>query len=208
VARLTWEGTHYYEAGLDKGVLYVPSQPGVAWVGLVSINEAPTGGDARVGYIDGIKYLNISSSEEFEATIEAITVPPEFGPCDGNVSIQNGLIATAQPRKSFGLCYRTLVGDTMRNDLAYRLHLVYNALAAPTTRNNNTLSDSASVTNYSWKISTKAPPLTNYKPTAHLIVDSRYADPTALAALEDILYGTVSTTPSLPDPDDVMALFA
>lgn len=208
MARLTWSGLHYYEAGLDRGVLYAPSQPGVAWNGLVSINEAPVGGDARSAYIDGIKYLNFSSAEEYKATIDAISAPPEFGPCDGNVAIQNGLIATAQPRKSFGLCYRTLIGDTQRNDLAYKLHLVYNALAAPSTRSNNTLSDSASATKYSWDISTMAPPLTNYKPTAHMIVDSRYADPTALSNLEDLLYGTVSTTPSLPDPDDVVALFS
>ena len=208
MARLTWEGTHYYEAGLDRGVLYAPSQPGVAWIGLVSINEAPTGGDARPFYIDGIKYLNVASAEEYKATIEAISSPPEFGPCDGNVSIQNGLIATAQPRKSFGLCYRTLIGNEAKNNIAYKLHLVYNALAAPSTRSNNTLSDSADVDKYSWDISTMAPPLTNYRPTAHLIVDSRYADPADLATLEDLLYGTVSTSPSLPDPDDVAAIFA
>lgn len=208
MARLTWEGTHYYESGIDRGVLYAPSQPGVAWIGLVSVNEAPTGGDARTAYIDGIKYLNVSSSEEYKATIEAISAPPEFGPCDGNVAIQNGLIATAQPRKSFGFCYRTLIGNVLQNNVAYKLHLIYNALAAPTTRNNNTLRDSAGTNNYSWEITTKAPPLANYKPTAHLMVDSRYVDPTVLVALEDLLYGTVSTSASLPNPDDVVALFA
>jgi len=208
VSRLTWKGTHYYEAGLDRGVLYAPSQPGVAWAGLVSISEAPTGGDAQAAYIDGMKYVQFSTLEEFKATIVAISAPAEFGPCDGNVAIQNGLIATAQPRKTFGLCYRTLIGDTLRNDLAYRLHLVYNALAAPSTRSNNTLRDSADTNNYSWDISTQAPPLTNYKPTAHLIVDSRYASPSDLSTLEDLLYGTVSTSPSLPTPNEVAALFA
>lgn len=208
MARLVWTGKHYYESGLDRGVLYAPSQPGVAWVGLVSVNETPTGGDARAFYIDGEKYLNLSSAEEFKATIEAISVPREFGPCEGNVAIQNGLIATAQPRKSFGFCYRTLIGDTDRRDAAYKLHLVYNALAAPATRNNNTLNDSGDSNNYSWDISTLAPPLTNHKPTAHLIVDSRYADPTDLTTLEDLLYGTVSTSPSLPTPNAVAAIFA
>jgi len=193
---------------VDRGVLYAPSQPGVPWVGLVSVNEAPVGGEARAAYIDGIKYLNIASAEEYKATLTAISAPPEFGPCDGNVSIQNGLIATAQPRKPFGLCYRTLIGNSDSAEIAYKLHLVYNALAAPATRNNNTLSDQADSNNYSWDISTLAPTLTNLKPTAHLIVDSRYADSGVLSDLEDLLYGTVSTDPSLPVPDDVVALFA
>jgi hypothetical protein len=143
VSRLVWSaaGERFFESGLDRGVLYV-SGKGVAWSGLISIEESPTGGDAKAFYHDGIKYLNLAAAEEFEATINAYSSPPEFGPCDGVGAVYNGLFATQQPRKPFSLSYRTKVGnDTDGADHAYKIHLVYNALAAPTSRSNSTQSD-------------------------------------------------------------------
>jgi hypothetical protein len=210
MTRLLWDdrGERFFEMGVDRGVLYVSSSAGVAWMGLTSVAENITGGEPRPYYLDGEKYLNLLSAEEFEATIEAFGCPDEFGVCDGNVEIHTGLIATQQPRQPFGFCYRTRVGNEISGpDLAYKLHLVYNALAAPTQRNNTTLGGSADPTKFSWSITTKPPAITGYKRTAHLVIDSRTTDPDVLSDVEDALYGTVSTDPYLPDPDDLIAMF-
>jgi hypothetical protein len=209
VARLSWDAAdeRFYESGIDRGVLYAPSQPGVAWTGLISVSESPSGGEAKPFYLDGAKYLNISGAEEFEATLVAFSAPVEFFPCDGNVSIQNGLIATHQPRRSFGFCYRTRIGNGEDAEHGYKLHLVYNALSAPSQRNMQSLSSVSSPSTYSWAITTLPPSITGYKPTAHLVIDSRYADSGALSDLEDLLYGTDMEDPSLPTPDEVVDIF-
>jgi len=211
VARIVWgaRGERFFELGIDRGVLFPSSGAGVAWSGLLSVNETPTGAEERPYYIDGVKYLNLRSAEEFAATIEALGAPVEFGPCEGNATIHTGLIATQQPRQPFGLAYRTLLGNDLDGpDYGYKLHLVYNALAAPATRNNATISDTVEPSKYTWAISTLPPPVTGFKRTAHFVVDSKTSDPAALAELEDLLYGTVSTNPSLPDPDALIAIFA
>lgn len=208
--RLTWEnsGERFYETGIDRGVLFVGDLPGVSWTGLVSVAESPSGGNARPYYIDGIKYLNLSEAEEYEATINAFSAPLEFNPCDGHVSIQNGLIVTNQPRKSFGFSYRTLLGnDTEASDHGYKIHIVYNALAAPSARANNTISNAVNVSPLSWKITSMAPAITGLKPTAHLMIDSRYTDPELLSEVEDILYGTEADPSTLPTPDELIAIF-
>jgi hypothetical protein len=211
MARINWDarGERYFEIGVDRGVLYLPSVAGVPWTGLTAVNEEPTGAEERSYYLDGLKYLNLRSAEEFEATIEAFNSPAEFNVCDGTVSIHNGLFATQQPRKSFGLSYRTLLGNDLDGmDHAYKIHLVYNALAAPATRNNTTLSDSVDPAKFSWKITTLPPPVTGVKRTAHFVIDSRTADPAVLAEVEDFLYGTTEADAALPTPDELIAIFA
>lgn len=210
MTRISWDayGERFYEIGVDRGVLYAPSQPGVPWTGLISITEAPTGGEERSYYLDGLKYLNLRASEEFVATIEAYSSPAEFAVCDGNRSAHNGLIVTHQPKVPFSLAYRTQIGnDTQGLDHGYKLHLVYNALAAPVQRNNATFSDSVDPIKLSWTVTTKSPTITGFKPTAHLVIDSRDTDPEVLTAVEDILYGTVSEDPALPTPDELIAIF-
>jgi hypothetical protein len=208
VSRITWDalGERFYELGVDRGVLYTPT--GVAWTGLISVAENPSGGDAKPFYLDGQKYLNFSAAEEFEATIQAFSSPPEFGPCDGNAVVHNGLIATQQRRQSFGLSYRTMIGNPNDAETGYKLHLVYNALAAPSQRNNISMGGSGDPNTYSWDVTTRPPTITGYKPTAHLVIDSRTTDPSVLSDVEDLLYGTISTSASLPDPDDLIAMFA
>jgi hypothetical protein len=209
--RLVWGavGERYFETGVDRGVLYVGSDPGVAWNGLISVSESPSGGDPKPYYLDGIKYLNIAAAEEFEATLDAFSAPREFGPCDGMASIQNGLIATQQPRKSFGLSYRTLIGNDLDGaEHGYRIHLVYNALAEPSQRSHKTYGDQLDVADFSWSITTLPPSITGYKPTAHLIVDSTLADPDVLISVENILYGDNSHSARMPAPDELTALFA
>lgn len=208
--RLTWGavGARFYETGVDRGVLYLPNKEGVAWTGLTSVSEAPVGGDPKPYYIDGIKFLNISSAEEFEASLNVLYSPPEFAVCDGVSSVQNGLFATQQPRKAFGLSYRTRLGnDVNGSDYAYKIHLVYNALAAPSGRSNNTLGSSVDPSIFSWKITTLAPSITGYKPTAHLMIDSHLTSGAVLASVEDILYGSVSTLARMPTPNELVAIF-
>lgn len=210
MARLTWTaaGVRYYEVGVDRGVLYVGTNAGVAWPGLISVQENPSGGEPRPYYQDGRKYLNLAKAEEFEATIEAFTAPAEFGPCDGMRSIQNGLFATQQRRVPFNLSYRTGVGnDTEGQDHAYKIHLVYNALAAPAGHNHTTLSDSSEPEALSWDITTIPEDLSGRKPTAHFVVDSRYADAQMLSDLEDILYGSTLGSASFPTVAELVAIF-
>lgn len=212
MTRLSWgdPGKRYYETGIDQGVLFVGSAPGVAWSGLISVEEAPVGGDPRPFYLDGVKYLNISAAEEFAATISAFYAPAEFAPCDGIAYVQNGLSATQQPRRPFSLSYRTRIGNDLEAERhAYKIHLVYNALAAPSARNRKTLGSEAEADPFSWEITT-LPPLvaTPYKATAHLIVDSRTADPDALATFEDLIYGSATDTPAMPTPTELIAIFS
>ena len=207
--RLTWDSTgkKYYENGVDRGVLYV-DDVGTPWNGLTSISEEPSSGSSKEYYMDGIKYLQLSSSEEFAATINAYTYPKEFGVCNGTNEIRTGLMLTHQPRKSFGLSYRSFVGnDVDGNEHGYKLHIVYNALAAPSNVTHNSLNDSPSPVDFSWALTTKPPILTDYRPTAHVIVDTRYASASVVSALEDVLYGTNSLTARLPTISEVIALF-
>lgn len=208
--RLSWDavGQRFYETGVDRGVLYVEANPGVAWTGLTSVSESSSGGEAKAYYIDGVKYLNISSAEEFEATLEAFASPSEFGPCDGTVSVQNGLFVTQQPRKSFGLSYRTKIGnDTDGTDHGYKIHLVYNALAAPSDRANKTMGDSTDPLGLSWTITTLSPVVTGFKPTAHFVIDSRFTPTEILIEVEDTLYGNDANAPRQPPAQELTDIF-
>lgn len=208
--RLNWNavGQRFYETGVDRGVLYIKNQVGVAWPGLVSVSESPSGGDAKPYYIDGFKFANVAAAEEFEATIDSFNNPPEFGPCDGVASINNGLLATQQPRKPFGFSYRTKLGnDTDGVDHAYKIHLIYNALAAPSQRSNSTVSDSLQPNTLSWSITTLPPAVSSLKPTAHFVIDSRSTPSDLLVEVEDILYGTVDATSRLPEVQELLGIF-
>lgn len=209
MTRLTWEavGERYYEIGVDHGVLYVDGL-GFAWPGLVSVTESPVGGDVKSSYIDGYKYLNIATSEEFEATIEAYSSPLAFAQCDGIGTMYTGLLVTNQPRKKFGFCYRNSVGnDVDGRDHAYKIHLVYNALAAPSERRNSTVNDAVEAPVQSWKVTTLAPRIYGMRPTAHFVIDSRTTPSATLDILEDLLYGTDTTPPRMPGAPELMEIF-
>lgn len=210
MTRMAWgnTGERFFETGVDRGVLYIAGIPGVPWNGLTAVNESPTGGDAVPYYIDGYKYANVSAAEEFEATIEALSHPAEFARCDGTAEVSNGLFVTQQPRVAFGFSYRTKIGNDVEGiDHGYKIHLVYNALAAPTSRSLSSIADSSDPAAFSWSISTQSPLLSGYKPTAHMIVDSRRAHPFLLSYLEDILYGTDNSAPRMPEASELIALF-
>lgn len=223
MAAITWDevGKREYETGVDRGVLYPLSasnayNTGVAWNGLISISENPSGAESTAKYADNIKYLDMTSAEEFGCTIEAFTYPPEFELCDGTAELAPGVTVSQQARQIFGLSYRTKVGnDTEGNDHAYKLHLVYGAKAAPTQKQYQTINDSPEPIIFSWEVTTT--PITvkatnsktgkPFAPTAHLTINSATLDPEKLKAIEDMLYGAGSGGgPKLPTPDEILAI--
>lgn len=212
--KITWDGIgeRFYETGVDHGVLYIPDTNGVytngyAWNGLVSITESPSGAEATPQYADNIKYLNLVSAEEFGFTIEAFTYPDEFGQCDGTSQPSAGVLVGQQGRKTFGLSYRSVVGnDVEGNELGYKLHLIYGCLAAPSEKAYSTINDSPEAITFSWEVSTTPAPVTGYKPTSLIIIDSRTVDAADLTALEDVLYGGTAAA-KLPTPDEVIEMF-
>jgi hypothetical protein len=207
--RLAWSavGQRLYEIGVDQGVLYI-GEVGYAWNGLVSVDETPSGGEARPYYIDGKKYLNLAAKEEFEATISAFYSPPQFDVCDGLGLLQPGLSVAQQRRQSFGLSYRTKVGNDVDSvEHGYKIHIVYNALAAPSGRSYSTINDNPEAPLLRWAITTKPSTIAGASPSAHLIIDSTTAPASSLADLEDLLYGSDINPPTLPTPAEVIAMF-
>lgn len=214
MAKLTWDdtGKRFYETGVKQGVLY-PIQAGgkyskgVAWNGLTGVTESPSGAEATALYADDIKYLNLFSTEEFGATVEAYTYPDEFAECDGSSTIAEGVTIGQQDRKTFGMSYKTTLGnDVDGNDHGYKLHLIYGAKASPSEKAYATINDSPEAITFSWELTTTPVNVTNHKPTASLTIDSTKADPTCLAELEKILYGSEEEEARLPLPDEVITV--
>lgn len=223
MSKIVWDktGERLYETGVKNGVLYVQNSDGsypkgVAWNGLTAVTESPSGAEATALYADDIKYLNLMSNEEFGATIEAYMYPKEFKVCDGSAEIAKGVTIGQQARKTFGLAYRTVLGnDVDGNDHGYKLHLIYGATASPSEKGYSTINDSPEAITFSWELNTTPVSVTGFKPTASLVIDSTEVDAEKLAQLETILYGKDPTSdgggdgvdPRLPLPDEVAAIF-
>lgn len=208
--KITWDksGERYYETGVKRGVLYVMDKGaygnGVAWNGLTAVTESPSGAEASPMYADDIKYLNLYSAEEFAATVEAYTYPDEFAECDGSAEIAPGVTIGQQKRKTFGMCYTTVLGnDTDGNDYGYKIHIIYCANAASSEKAYATINDSPEAITFSWELSTTPVEVAGHKPTASLTIDSTKTTPEKMKAIEDILYGTESQEPRLPLPSEV-----
>lgn len=215
MSKLVWDqtGERFYETGVKMGVLY-PQEggaypKGVVWNGLTAVTESPSGAEATALYADDIKYLNLMSTEEFGATIEAYTYPDEFAQCDGSAELIPGVMLGQQTRKAFGLAYRTVIGnDVDGNEYGYKLHLIYGALAAPSEKAYATINDSPEAITFSWEVSTTPVNVTGHKPTASITIDSTKVDADALAALEAVLYGSESEEARLPLPDEIATIMA
>lgn len=212
--KLKWDetGKRVYETGVSQGVLYVQTDEGaygngVAWNGLTSVNESPSGAEPTPLYADDIKYLELTSTEEFGASIEAYTYPDEFEQCDGSAELGAGITIGQQPRKAFGLCYKTVKGnDVKNNDYGYKLHLIYGAKAKPSEKAYQTINDSPEAITFSWEVSTTPVEVTGFKPTASLTIDSTKVSKEILKSIEDKLYGTESEEPTLLMPNEILAL--
>lgn len=207
-------GERLYETGVSNGVLYVQDDTGaypkgVAWNGLTNVTESPSGAEATPLYADNIKYLQLLSAEEFGATIEAYTYPDAFEVCDGSAELAPGVTIGQQDRKTFGMCYKTIVGnDTQGNNHGYKLHLIYGAVAAPSEKAYQSVNDSPEAITFSWEITTTPAEVPGFKPTASLVIDSTKVTAEKLKKLEDKLYGTdePATVATLPTPAEVLAL--
>ena len=215
MSKLVWDqtGERLYETGVKYGVLYVQEgtayPKGVAWNGLTAVTESPSGAEATALYADDIKYLNLMSAEEFGATIEAYTYPDEFMVCDGSAALADGVYIGQQARKSFGMCYRTAVGnDVDNNEYGYKLHLIYGALASPSEKAYSTINDSPEAITFSWEVTTTPVNVTGHKPTACVTIDSTKVKTEALAALEKVLYGDGEGEARLPLPDEIATIMS
>lgn len=217
MSKLVWDqtGERFYETGVKNGVLYVYDNTGkkygngVAWNGLTAVTESPSGAEATALYADDVKYLNLISNEEFGATIEAYTYPEEFAACDGSASLADGVSIGQQKRSTFGLCYRTALGnDVDGSDYGYKLHIIYGALAAPSEKAYATINDSPEAITFSWEVTTTPVAVAGFKPTSCITIDSTKADADKLAALEAKLYGSESEEASLPMPDEIATMMA
>lgn len=214
MAKIKWDqiGERFYETGVSKGVLYLYDAEqktygnGVAWNGLTAVNQSPSGAEPTALYADNIKYLNLMSTEEFGATIEAYTYPDEFAQCNGEADLGKGVTIGQQKRSTFGFSYQTKIGNDVDADLGYKIHLVYGALAKPSAKDYATVNDSPEAITFSWEISTTPIEVEGMKPTATVEIDSTKCDAAKLAALESMLYGTASEEPKLPTPDEIIAL--
>lgn len=210
MAKLVWDktGERLYETGVKNGVLYPMVDgaypKGIVWNGLTAVTESPSGAEATALYADDIKYLNLMSAEEFGATVEAYTYPDEFAECDGSASLGTGVTIGQQPRKTFGMSYKTTLGNDVDNDNhGYKLHLIYGAMASPSEKAYSSINDSPEAITFSWELTTTPVNVTGFKPTASLTIDSTKIDPAKLAAIEALLYGSESGEAKLPLPDEI-----
>ena len=214
MSKLVWDqvGERFYETGVKNGVLYVQDSTGtypagVAWNGLISISENPSGAEASPLYADDIKYLNLISNEEFGATVEAYTYPDEFAQCDGSAALATGVMIGQQKRKTFGMVYKTTLGnDVDGNDYGYKLHLIYGATASPSEKGYSSINDSPEAITFSWELTTTPVEVPGYKPTSIITIDSTKANAEKLAELEAILFGGDDSEARLPLPSEIATL--
>lgn len=223
MAMLKWDqaGERLYETGVDHGVLYPQKAgaypKGVAWNGLISVTESPSGAEDNPLYADNMKYLNIKSNEDYGATIECYTYPDEWAACNGEADLATGVTLGQQRRNTFGLCYRTNIGnDTDGNDHGYKLHLVYGCSASPSEKSYSTINDSPEAITFSYEVTTTPIPVSGndldgnpFKPTAVITINSTKVSEENLKALEKILYGEEEGDDArLPLPDELKTIFA
>ena len=213
MSKLIWDasGERLYETGVKNGVLYVMDKgaygTGVAWNGLTAVTESPSGAEATPLYADDIKYLNLMSNEEFGGTIEAYMYPPEFAACNGEAELAAGVVMGQQPRKTFGFCYRTVLGnDEEENAYGYKLHLVYGAKASVSERAYSTINESPEPITFSWEFTTTPVEVEGFKPTSIITIDSTKVEASKLAALEAMLYGSDDGEPTLPLPGEIATM--
>jgi len=215
--KLLWDqvGQRQYETGASHGALFVQNETtgafeeGVAWNGLVAVRQSPDGAEETALYADNIKYLGLTSAENFKGTIEAFTYPDEFSACDGSAEVATGVHVGQQPRKPFGFAYTTIVGNDVKgNAFGEKLHVIYNAKVAPTERAYETVNETPAAITFSWAFTTTPVQVeaTGVAPTAYITFDSTVMTPESYAKVKDALFGTELLEPKLPTIDELLAL--
>lgn len=208
MTKLDWNvtGRKTVDTGVDQGVVFV-KEVGYPWVGLISVEEAPEGFETKPLYIDGFKYANIRTLDEFKATITAFTSPKAFSECEGIKELYSGFLVTNQPKKSFNLSYRTqILDDSPENTADYKLHLVYGAMTNQANVSNSTLGESVDTVQKSWSIETVPPYVPNRRPTSKLTLDSRLFSSTFMSKISSIIYGTEETNPRMPSISEILTI--
>ena len=216
MAVLTWDGPGQkkFETGVDRGVLYLPDETGAytkgyAWNGLTSVSESPSGAEANKSYADNIVYMTLLSAEEMAATVEAYTYPDEFAICDGSYEAAAGVFVGQQTRQPFGMAYRTKVGDDLKGtESGFKIHLIYNAFAAPSEKAYSSVNDSPEAATFSWELSTTPVSVDANRSTALITIDSTKATKAKMDAFLAILWGTAAIEPKLPKPSEVISAFS
>jgi len=215
--KLVWDklSERKYETGVSHGVLFPIDlttgnhKKGVAWNGLINVTESPSGAEPQAMYANNKKYLNLLSVEELGLSIEAYTYPEEFEECDGLASIAKGVSANQQKRTPFGLVYRSIVGnDIEQNDYGYKIHIVYNALAAPTEKSFGTINETPEAITFNWEVSTTPVDVPGLKPAASFVIESDKCTKEQLEEFETLLYGDDDTEPRLPTVEEIINIFA
>lgn len=212
--KLVWDevGKRFYETGVSQCALYPQSETGtyplgVVWNGVTAINESPSGAEANPVYADNMKYLTLMSAEELGLSIESYTYPDEFAVCDGSAEIGVGVSVSQQPRKPFGLVYKTIIGnDLTSNAYGYKLHIVYGCMAAPSEKGYSTINDSPEAMTMSWEVSTTPVPIPNHSPSSQIVIDSTKIVAAKLKSIEDLLYGTEAVAAKIPTPAEIITI--
>lgn len=212
MSRLLWDqvGERFYEAGVDRGVLYLADGSGVSWNGLISVEEGFGGDSTTPVYFDGVKQRDAQNTGDFEATINAFTYPDQFLDYEGLENLGNGLFVDDQPAPlAFGLSYRTMIGSDLDNvGRGYRIHIIYNLTATPSASSFETIGADSAPLEFSWDVTSVPEPVAGFRATAHVIFDSRFLNKSLLEALENILYGTTDSDPRIPAMDELFDLVA
>lgn len=201
MSRIIWDTVdkRRYEAGIDRGVLYPMDGGAFPWNGLASVDESYDGGELTTYAADGITFLANVSDKTYQANIKAYSSPKEFDPCVGYLEVKPGFILTRQQRAPFNFSYRTMI-----NEVSYKLHVLYNVLASPTSRSYATTNDTPTAVDLEWQFAATPVLSEDYRPTAHFVIDSTKFESYSIRNLEDHLYGTEYIDPFIPTPESLM----
>lgn len=205
--RLVWDriGDRTYETGLDRGVLYLDDGSVVPWNGLTNVVEH-SDREATPVYFDGMKIQDLVALGDFSATMKAITYPDEVVELEGLGRVRNGAHLGDQMPGVFDLSFRTMIGNALEGDyVGYKIHIMWNITAIPSDKTYATRSSDPSLSEFEWEIYSVPEEIAGYRPTAHLIIDSRQFDPWLMEDIENKLYGGDFSEPSLPSISELVA---
>lgn len=213
MSKLTWDGVgkKEYQYGVSQGVLFKQDPTthkwmGVAWNGLTNVTDSPEGGDVEEKYADNILYASVRGVEKFGGSIECFTYPDEWMGCIGKKEVIPGVTIGQQNRDTFCLAYRTEIGNDQNQNAGYKIHIVYNSTANASEMSHDTTEESVDFEPMSFDFDANTVAVTGHKATSKLEFSSITTDAKAMAALEDLIYGSPNADAELLMPDDLFDL--